>query len=77
MTDTEDLKTHLLAEVAACAALDALETVRGLLPRTAAVRVLTAWRDLESLPALRRAAACGTQGAPGPARARLDPERPP
>lgn len=38
---------------------DALETVRGLLPRTAAVRVLTAWRDLESLPALRRAAADG------------------
>ena len=37
----------------------ALETVRGLLPRTAAVRVLTAWRDLESLPALRRAAADG------------------
>ena len=28
MTDTEDLKTHLLAEVAACAALEALETVR-------------------------------------------------
>ena len=38
---------------------DALETVRGLLPRTAAVRVLTAWRDRESLPALRRAAADG------------------
>ena len=38
---------------------NALETVRGLLPRTAAVRVLTAWRDLESLPALRRAAADG------------------
>ncbi len=38
---------------------DALETVRGLLPRTAAVRVLTAWRDFESLPALRRAAADG------------------
>ena len=38
---------------------EALETVRGLLPRTAAVRVLTAWRDLESLPALRRAAADG------------------
>lgn len=36
---------------------EALETVRGLLPRTAAVRVLTAWRDRESLPALRRAAA--------------------
>lgn len=38
---------------------DALETVRGLLPRTAAVGVLTAWRDRESLPALRRAAADG------------------
>lgn len=38
---------------------EALETVRGLLPRTAAVRVLTAWRDFESLPALRRAAADG------------------
>lgn len=38
---------------------DALETVRGLLPRPAAVRVLTAWRDRESLPALRRAAADG------------------
>lgn len=38
---------------------EALETVRGLLPRTAAVRVLTAWRDRESLPALRRAAADG------------------
>ena len=38
---------------------DALETVRGLLPRPAAVGVLTAWRDRESLPALRRAAADG------------------
>lgn len=37
----------------------ALETVRGLLPCTAAVGILAAWRDRESLPALRRAAADG------------------
>lgn len=37
----------------------ALETVRGLLPDRRAFKVLVAWRDRESLPALRRVAADG------------------